>query len=68
MYIVEIVGLLCRFDILKSNINVSSRMFITVFIRELSSGTWLGQFQRFGKRYLFIEIQIITGFDRIRGI
>ena len=30
---------------------------------ELSSDTGLGYFQRFGKMYFLIEIQIITGFD-----
>ena len=39
-----------------------------VFIPELSSGTWLEHFQRFGKKYFLIEVQIIPGFDRICGI
>ena len=42
--------------------------FNTVVIPELSSGTWLGRFQRFGKIYFLIEIQIITCFDDICGI
>ena len=49
-------------------IRVSSRIILTRFIPELSSGTWLGHFQRFGKIYFLVEMQIITGFDHICGI
>ena len=42
-------------------------LFNTVFIPDLSSGTWLGYFQRFGKIYCLIEIQV-TGQGHICGI
>ena len=51
--------------IYKGNIKVSSRIVYTVFIPELSSGTWLGHFQKFGKIYFVIRIQIITSFEHI---
>ena len=43
-------------------------MFNTVFIPDLSSGTWLGHLKKNGKIYFLIEIRIITGSDHICGI
>ena len=43
-------------------------MYDTVYIPELFSGSWLGHFQKFGKIYFIIEIQIITEFDHFCGI